>query len=81
MSKVIDILAKEFVCSKCKSGGATVEKLAMSGTGWSRFLDIQLYRYLFASCHHCGFTEIYNLKMLEEKGDDLGTFLDILFSG
>ncbi len=80
MPKVINILAKEFICTKCHSSGASVEKLAMSGTGISRFLDIQPYRYVFASCNHCGYTEIFNLKMLEGK-DDLGTFIDILFAG
>lgn len=80
MSKVIDVLAKEFVCGKCGRSGAQVEKLSMSGTGISRLLDIQPYRYAFASCHHCGYTEVFNLKMLEGK-DDLGTFLDILFAG
>jgi hypothetical protein len=51
----------------------------MAGTGISRFLEIQPYRYAFVSCHNCGFTEVFNLKMLEGK-DDLGTFLDILFA-
>ncbi len=82
MSKanVEKILADEFVCNRCKSSGAHVEKLTMSGTGISRFLDIQPYRYVFVSCLHCGFTEVFNLKMLEGK-DDLGTFIDVLFSG
>jgi hypothetical protein len=60
--------------------GAHVERLAMSGTGFSRFFDIQPYRYAFVSCNNCGYTEIFNLKVLEGK-DDLGTFIDILFSG
>ena len=82
MSKanVEKILAEEFVCSRCKSPGAHVERLTMSGTGISRFLDIQPYRYAFVSCLHCGYTEVFNLKMLEGK-DDLGTFIDVLFSG
>ena len=79
MSKVIDVLAKEFVCSKCSNHGAAVEKLAMSGTGISRFLEIQPYRFAFASCKNCGYTEVYNLKTLEGK-DDLGTLFDILFA-
>ena len=74
------ILADEFVCSHCKTAGAHVERLSMSGTGISRLLDIQPYRYVFASCTNCGYTEVFNLKMLEEK-DDLGLFLDVLFSG
>jgi hypothetical protein len=50
----------------------------MSGTGISRLFEIQPYRYAFASCHNCGYTEIYNLATLEGK-DDVGDLLDILF--
>lgn len=80
MAKVDQELASKFVCPKCKSRGGDAERLAMSGTGFSRFLDIQPFHYVFVSCRNCGFTEIYNLKMLEGK-DDLGTLLDVLFSG
>jgi len=50
----------------------------MSGTGLSRLLEIQAYRYAFTSCTNCGFTEVYNLKTLEGK-DNLGHFLEVLF--
>ena len=78
-SKAEQLLAKEFVCTHCGGQGADVENLAMSGTGISRFLEVQPYRYAFVSCTNCGFTEVYNLKTLNGK-DDLGTFLEILFS-
>ena len=71
-------LSEAFVCEKCDHQGAHVEKLAMSGTGVSRLFEIQPYRYAFASCNNCGYTEIYNLKTLEGK-DDLGDILDIIF--
>ena len=72
-------LARAFVCGKCNQAGGHVERLAMSGTGISRLLEIQPYRYAYVSCNNCGYTEIYNLKILEGK-DDLGTFLEILFA-
>jgi predicted nucleic-acid-binding Zn-ribbon protein len=77
---VENLLAEEFICQRCKSAGAHVERLSMSGTGISRFFDIQPYRYAFVSCTNCGYTEIFNLRMLESK-DDPGLFLDVLFSG
>ena len=80
MAKVDDELASKFVCPKCKNRGGDAERLAMSGTGLSRFMDIQPFRYIFVSCRNCGYTEIYNLKTLEGK-DDLGTIIDVLFSG
>lgn len=78
--RVENLLARKFVCPKCDNSGADGERLAMSGTGFSRFFDIQHHRYAFVSCNNCGYTEIYNLRTLEGK-DNLGTFIDILFSG
>jgi predicted nucleic-acid-binding Zn-ribbon protein len=79
MDTVEDELGKAFVCIKCNQAGGHVERLAMSGTGISRLLEIQPYRYAYVSCINCGYTEIYNLEHLEGK-DDVGTFLEILFS-
>ena len=74
-----DILADEFVCKHCEHSGATVERIAMSGVGVSRFFDIQHHRYAFVSCDYCGYTEIFNLRVLEGQ-DDPGMILDVLFS-
>jgi predicted nucleic-acid-binding Zn-ribbon protein len=71
-------LSDAFQCAKCHQSGAHVERLSMSGTGLSRLFEVQPYRYAFASCHNCGYTEIYNLTTLEGK-DDLGALLDIIF--
>ena len=78
MSQTDQLLAQKFVCSHCGHQRGHVERLAMSGTGISRFLEIQAHRYAFVSCTNCGFTEVFNLKVLEGK-DDLGSFLEILF--
>jgi predicted nucleic-acid-binding Zn-ribbon protein len=72
-------LGKAFICEKCGNHGGDVERLAMSGTGISRLLEIQPYRYAYVSCQHCGYTEIYNLRTLEGK-DDLGMVLEVIFS-
>lgn len=79
MAKVDETLSREFKCPRCDHQGAHVERLSMSGTGISRLLEIQQYRYAFASCNNCGYTEVFDLRTLEGK-DDLGTFLEILFS-
>jgi len=80
MSKIEEQLEKAFVCRKCKQVGAHAERLSMSGTGISRMLDIQPYKYIYLSCNNCGFTEVYDLKTLEGKKDGLGDVLDIIFS-
>ena len=80
MNHSVDInLNQSFKCAKCDSQGAEVRRLAMSGTGLSRLFEIQSNRYAFVSCHNCGYTEIYNLDTLEGR-DNLGSFLEILFS-
>jgi predicted nucleic-acid-binding Zn-ribbon protein len=78
MAKADQLLSEKFACPKCDHKGAHVERLSMSGTGLSRLLEIQTYRYAFVSCNNCGYTEVYNLKTLEGR-DDLGKFLEILF--
>lgn len=78
MSNVNQQLAQAFVCAKCHQHGAEVEDLAMSGTGFSRLLEIQPFRYAFVSCTHCGYTEVYNLRTLQGR-DDLGSLLEVLF--
>ena len=78
--KVQQAFEQQFECPKCKSVGAKVDKLAMSGTGLSRFMDIQLNKFAFVSCLNCGFTEVYNLKALEGRRD-MGDLIDILFAG
>ena len=73
------LLSERFVCSKCRSTGAVVEKLAMTGTGLSRLVDFQRHQYMFVSCQNCGYTEVYNRAVLEgarSRGMDI---LDLLF--
>ena len=80
MNEIKHILASEFVCSKCKSRGGIAENLAMSGTGFSRFVDIQLHKFSFVSCVNCGYTEVYNLKVLSAAYKS-GDIFEVLFSG
>ena len=79
MPDVDDQLAREFVCDRCGKKGAHVERLTMSGTGLSRLFEVQPYRYAFVSCDNCGYTDVFDLRVLEGK-DDVGTFLEVLFA-
>lgn len=56
------------------------KELAMTGTGLSKLFDIQYNHYLFVSCTHCGYVEIYNSDVLNgKKSGQLGSIMDILF--
>jgi len=72
-------LSARFVCAKCHSTGANVKSLAMTGTGLSKIIDLQHNRYAFASCHNCGYTEVYDLDKLSGGKDTLGNILDLIF--
>jgi predicted nucleic-acid-binding Zn-ribbon protein len=80
MNEMEQQLGSRFVCAKCKGHGALVSRFAATGTGISRFFDIQHNRFVAASCKNCGYTEIYNLKVLGERGG-VGNVLDVLFGG
>ncbi len=71
-------ISSRFTCTKCKQHGADVKRIAATGTGLSKLLDIQHNQFITVSCSHCGYTEIYNPEVLEGKRH-LGSILDILF--
>jgi len=75
-----DQLATRFVCSKCKSQGASSKRISAAGTGITKLLDIQHNQFVLLSCRHCGFTEVYDPAVLEGK-KHLGNILDVLFGG
>ena len=72
-------IAGRFRCAKCRNTGANVRRVASTGTGISRFFDVQHNRFIAVSCRHCGFTEFFDPNVLEGK-DNLGTILDVLFT-
>ena len=79
MSDIENEIAARFRCAKCRSTGASVKSVAMTGTGFSKILNFQHNRYVFASCNHCGYTEIYDLDKLSGGKDTVGNILDIMF--
>ncbi|MHB1417525.1 MAG: zinc ribbon domain-containing protein [Chloroflexota bacterium] len=72
-------LAQRFVCAKCSGIGADVRSLAMAGTGLSRLLDWQRNEYVFVSCRHCGYTEVYNKDTIDSARGRGMDVLDMLF--
>jgi predicted nucleic-acid-binding Zn-ribbon protein len=79
LSQIEKEIESRFKCAKCHHTGAGVKSLAMTGTGLSRFLDLQHNRYVFASCNNCGYTEVYDLDKLSGGKDTVVNILDAIF--
>ena len=77
--KIEEIFESKFKCPKCKSERAIAKKIATTGTGLSKIFDIQMNRFLAVSCENCGYTELYNLNVIEKRGDTLSNLLDFIF--
>jgi predicted nucleic-acid-binding Zn-ribbon protein len=76
--KIEDQLLAKFACAKCKHKTAKAKKIAATGTGLSKLLDIQHNRFLGLSCQNCGYTDFFDLHVLEGQ-KSLGTILDVIF--
>lgn len=75
-------IINNYRCSKCGNADCRVREVAMSGTGLSKIFDIEHNHFLFVSCTHCGFVEVYDPDVLRgHKSGTLGTIMDILFGG
>ena len=62
-----------FECLKCRSTEYRAGEIRTTGSGLSRFLNLQNQKFETVSCSNCGFTEIYRMD-----GNGLfGNVLDI----
>jgi len=78
--RIDNLMAERFQCAKCGARGARAKRIGATGTGFSKFFDIQHNHFLTLSCRQCGYTEIYDPEVLEGKRS-LGTIIDVLFGG
>ena len=64
---------QRFECLKCRSTEDRAGEIRTTGSGLSRFLNLQNQKFETVSCSNCGFTEIYRMD-----GNGLfGNVLDI----
>lgn len=64
---------QRFECLKCRSTEYRAGEIRTTGSGLSRFLNLQNQKFETVSCSNCGFTEIYRMD-----GNGLfGNVLDI----
>lgn len=62
---------KTYACAKC--GGSTYRtgEIRTTGSGITRFLNIQNQKYVTVACEKCGYTELYRAD-----GSGFGNVLD-----
>ncbi len=65
---------RSFSCVKCHGTEHTTGEIRTTGSGISRYLNLQNQKFGVISCASCGYSEMYRL---DGKGG-LGTFFDIL---
>ena len=68
--------AQFYKCQKCEHREARIERISSAGTGLAKLLAKE---FLAVSCENCGYTELFNLSILEGRSD-LQNFLRGLFS-
>ena len=50
---------KTYSCAKCGGTEYTTGQLRTTGSGLTRFLNVQNQRYATVSCTACGYTDLY----------------------
>ena len=64
---------KEYSCDKCGVKTYKSGELRTTGSGVSRFFNLQNQKYRTIACTECGFTEMYRM----DGGGKAGNILDI----
>ena len=65
---------RSFSCVKCNGTEYTTGEIRTTGSGISRYLNLQNQKFGVIGCSSCGYSEMYRL---DGKGG-WGTFFDIL---
>jgi predicted nucleic-acid-binding Zn-ribbon protein len=61
-----------YSCVKCKGTQYKTGELRTTGSGISRFLNLQNQKYATVACTACGYTELYRVG-----GGGIGNILDL----
>lgn len=51
--------SKNFQCIKCGNKNFEVDNIRTTGSGFTKFFNIQNRKFLTVSCTKCGYTEFY----------------------
>ncbi|WP_083262494.1 zinc ribbon domain-containing protein [Roseivirga sp. 4D4] len=50
---------RNYKCSKCNNRTFETDTIATTGSGFSKFFDLQNRKFMTVSCGNCGYTELY----------------------
>ena len=62
-----------YICKNCPNTEYTTGEIRTTGSGISRFLNLQNKKFVTVSCNECGYTDLYKT----DGSGKLGTILDI----
>ena len=63
-------------CVKCGHTEAQTKEIVTTGTGLSRYLDVQHNHFTVVYCTNCGYSELYNKS--SSRGSNI---IDLFFGG
>ena len=55
----MSINQEDYGCPKCGHQEAETNEISTTGSGLSRFIDVQTNKFQTVTCKNCGYTELY----------------------
>jgi len=52
-------MSKHWSCSKCECGDYDHDEVTVTGSGLSKFFNVQNRKFVAVSCRRCNYTEFY----------------------
>ncbi|MQF82570.1 GTP-binding protein [SAR202 cluster bacterium AD-802-E10_MRT_200m] len=68
----MNMASRTYSCTKCNNTQYKSGQIRTTGSGISRFLNIQNQKYATVACAACGYTELYRLD-----GSGIGNIIDL----
>jgi uncharacterized protein len=65
---------ENYVCAKCKNTTFETAEIRTTGSGLSRFLNLQNQKFAAITCSECAYTELYRMR----PGSRAASVLDVL---
>ena len=65
---------RQYSCDKCQGSEYEAGEIRTTGSGASRFLNLQNQKFATVSCARCGYTDVYRL----DGSGKISSIFDIL---